>query len=266
MTGDGLNTVNVAWRNNVTEGRYTKLVETANVRLFKDGVRSIENRSAPEAAFVVVEGEWGFGKTHVGQHYSVQHGVPFIRLQAACTPHWVLSDWVRELGEQPVRSVEGMFGQLLGILSKKPQAVIFDEVEHALANGKVIEQIRGVVDLVEIPCVLLGREFIAQKLKRHPAVWSRVSSRVRFKRLSADDMTKLLAERGGIKVDDALLERLLKDTEGRVRLALGAVDELRRIGARSQGKTLRGEDLAGRDLVKADAARREAESRGELAA
>jgi hypothetical protein len=237
----------------LTQGRYGNLIDVANAKLFRDGIKAIEGRSAPEAAFVVMSGEWGLGKTHLGLNYAVQNDVPFVRLQPACTPHWVLTDWVSELGEQPAHRTEGLFEQLIGILAKRPRAVIFDEVEHALANGKVIDQIRGVVDAVEIPCVLLGREFIVQKLKRHPAVWSRVSSVVKFRRMKEDDMAKLLAARAGCKVDPELMDRLLKDTEGRMRLAMGAADELKRIAVRSQSKILTAADVAARQLVKAEA-------------
>jgi len=236
----------------VTQGRYSKLVDVANVRIFKDAIRAVEGRSAPEAAFIVVAGEWGLGKTHLGLNYALTHEVPFVRLQSACTPHWVLSDWARELGAPPARSCEGLYEQLIGILAKNPRPVIFDEVEHALASGKVVDQIRGVVDATEIPCVLMGREFIAHKLKRHPAVWSRVSKVAKFKRMAADDMAKLIADRAGVGVDAALMERLLRETEGRMRLALGAADELKRV-ARGQKNTLTAADLANRQLVKAEA-------------
>jgi hypothetical protein len=238
----------------VTAGRYTKPVETANLRLFREGVKAIENRTAPEAAFVVIKGHPGYGKTHAGLAYSIANSIPFVRIQAAATPHWVLSDWVTELGERPAHSCEALHNQLVELLAKKPRAVIFDEVEHALSNGKVIDSIRGVVDTVEIPCVFMGREYIDQRLKRHAAVWSRVSAKVTFKPLDAADMAKLVEERGGVKADADLIERLIRDSEGRIRLALGAVDEIRRYASRAGVKIVRAVDLAKRELVKADSA------------
>lgn len=238
----------------MTQGRYHNPVEIANVRMFREGIKAVENRAAPEAAVVVVVGHAGFGKTHAGLGYALAHGLPFVRVQAAVTPHWVLSDWATELGERPAHSCEALHDQLVRLLVKNPRPVIFDEIEHAVASAKVIDSIRGVIDAVECPVVFMGREFVAQRLKRHAAVWSRVSNVVKFRALDKADMALLLKERARVSADDALLERLIRDTEGRIRLALGAVAEIERFAKRASKKLVTAADVAGRELVKADSA------------
>ncbi|MCM0018536.1 MAG: hypothetical protein NBV67_00930 [Tagaea sp.] len=245
----------------MTQGRYTDPVEIANVRLFREGIKAVENRAAPEAAVVVVEGLAGLGKTHTGLGYALQNDLPFVRIQAATTPHWVLTDWVTELKEKPAHSCETLHNQLVQLLAKNPRPVIFDEIEHAVTIAKVIDSIRGVIDAVECPVVFMGREFVGQKLKRHSAVWSRVSNVVRFRPLDKTDMALLLKDRAKLSADDALIDRMIRDTEGRIRLALGAVAEIERFARRAGKKAVTAAELAGRELVKADSARASASQR-----
>lgn len=250
----------------MADKNYSAFVETSNVRRFRDGLKQVEDRAAKESAYVVVKGEWGFGKTALGLHHAVQNEIPFVRIKAACTPPWVLNDWLIELGETPRHGTHRKYDQLLEALAKNRRPVIFDEVENALPSPKVLGTIRDVIDLIQVPCVLIGREFISSGLKRDKPLWSRVSRVVELKRLNEDDMRALLKERGPVKVDADLLEELLEKTEGRVRLALGAVQHLRKISARHDGRTLTLKDVSAVDLVDEATRRKEAEKAAASAA
>lgn len=215
-------------------------VLTSNVRRFLTAFEAVEGRAAPEASFLLATGMAGFGKSRTGQWWALQQNAIYLRCKAAATPHWVLTDLVRELGEQaPARSVESLFGQAIGVLAVRPQAIVLDEVEQALDHGaKVLEALRDVTDTVEVPLILLGREYVAPRLKRHPQIWSRITAHVEFGPATLDDVRLCVEQLCEVPVDPAVHQRILDDCEGYARELIAAVTAVERIGKRRVGQTV----------------------------
>lgn len=200
-------------------------------------VGAVEQRGAPEACFLLVGGNAGYGKTRTGDWWSVQQNAVSLRIKAASTPHWVLTDLVRELGEQvPARTSEQMFAQAAQSLGKNRRPIVLDEVENALKeNIKVLETIRDISDLVEVPVVLIGREFVAGELKRHRQLWTRISAAAEFGPATLEDVTRCCTELCEVAVDEGVVKLIHEQSEGFMREIVKAIKNVERLGKRGGG-------------------------------
>ena len=217
-----------------------KFVRTANVTGFMAAVTALEDLAAPEASLMLAYGDAGFGKSKTGEWWAVQHGAVQIRLKAACTPHWFLTDLVSGLGEtDPAHTSEKLFRQAAGYLARHPQPLVIDEIEHSLKNDiRVLDTARDISDLVEIPIILLGREFSVGLLKKHRQLWTRISSVAQFGPATVEDVRLCADELCEVGVDDEVVARLHHDAEGHIREVVKGLANIERIGLRGKHQSV----------------------------
>lgn len=211
-----------------------KFVKTANVQAFLAGLNQLEERGAPEASMMLVSGDAGYGKSRTAQWWSVQTGEAcFIRLKAASTPHWVLTDLVRELNQDaPERTCEKLFAQAVGALVQNPRPLVIDEVESGLHDIKVIETLRDIADTTEVPVVMVGREYVAAHLKRYRQIDSRISARVDFQPVGEADVALLARELCEVTLAPDLIKRIGAASGGLVRNVMKALANAERAAKR----------------------------------
>jgi DNA transposition AAA+ family ATPase len=229
-----------------------KFVTTANVHRFLNGVTAVEQRGAPESAIMLVQGQPGHGKSQTGMWWAMRKNAVFVRLTASTTPKWVLTDLVRELMvEVPARSCEKLFAQAIGVLARDQRPIVVDETENALHDLKVLETLRDITDLVSVPLVLLGREFCAGKLRRHPHIWSRISSIVDMGPASEADVRNIFDQLCEVPVADDVVKVVTGQSEGRVREVINAVANVERFTAkRKDAKPVTMEELGDKPLTR----------------
>ena len=75
-----------------------KFAITSNVERFMDGVQTVDERGASEASMLLVTGDPGYGKTSTVQWWAAQNGAIYLRAKASYTPHWIMSELVKEIG------------------------------------------------------------------------------------------------------------------------------------------------------------------------
>ncbi|EKE78466.1 AAA family ATPase [Oceanibaculum indicum] len=221
-----------------------RFVQTSNVRRFLGGVDAVEHRGAPEACLMLVTGDAGHGKSKTGQWYGASENAVFLRTKAATTPHWMMRDLVAELGgTQPGNTTERLFGQALTILAKEPRPIVVDEIEHTLRDITVLETLRDLTDMVEVPLILLGREYVAGKLKLQPQLWSRISSVIEFQPATLDDVRLCANELIDIDLAEDAVAAIHKAADGRIREVIKALAVVERAGRRL-GRPMTAADLA----------------------
>ncbi len=223
-------------------------VQTENVKQFLSAVSSVQNRAAPEACFALISGTAGMGKTHCGHWFAAQTNAIHIRIKSAVTPHWLLKDIMQQLNEAPARSCEQMFERAVMELIRNPRAMVFDEVEHAVANLRVLETIRDIGDTVEVPIVLIGREWISGKIKQQPQIATRVTSFAEFGQATLADVKLLCSTLAEVEIAPEVAELILEQSGGFIRNVITAIRNAESAVARNHGKPVTLESLSGRPL------------------
>lgn len=206
-----------------------KFVATSNVKRFIHAIGKIDNRTAREAGIILAHGAAGHGKTKTGEWWAVQNNAIFIRLKAKATPAWMLRDILTELGEgSTANRCETLLNQVVGILARDPQPIVVDEVENGLgANIKVLQTLRDICDLCELPVVFIGREWVRSTLKRYEEFKTRIADEVAFEALTLGDVQLLSDQLLKCRLAPDLVKAVHDQTQGRMReiiKALGVIE------------------------------------------
>jgi DNA transposition AAA+ family ATPase len=129
--------------------------------------------------------------------------------------------------------------------------VVIDEFDHVSAKLLLVEALRDLSDLSEVPFVFVGMGKVRDNLKRLPQVSSRVARYVTFEPSDQQDVQKFLDEQCEVKVAPDLAAFVTKVTGGYNREVREAIVSIERFGFRVDpgeiGLTLA--DMAGQFLT-----------------
>lgn len=237
----------------------TNFVQTENARAFMAGLSALDQRGAEEACLMVVDGEPGLGKTTTIEWWATQSGSVFLRAKQEWTPAWFLRELLQNLKQEPEYSFERMFRQAVKTLSHrtseaarngKPFAVIIDEADHICRVKRIVETIRDLSDMLEIPFILVGMGRLRGALTRFPQVASRVSQTIEFAPLSIDDAAKMIAALCDVPVKPDLSAFLHKAAAGKTREIKEGIAAIERFGKRHAGQEIGLAEMAGIELLR----------------
>ncbi|MEO1752046.1 ATP-binding protein [Thiofaba sp. EF100] len=209
---------------------------TSNVEKFLGGVQVVDERGASEASMLLVTGDPGYGKTSTVQWWAAQHGAVYLRAKASYTPHWMLTELVRELGHAPARRSEDLFAQAMGVLARDPRPLVIDEVEHALHDSRVLESVRDLTDMTEVTTVLVGMEHVQAKIARFAQISSRIAAVVHFSAATVEDVRVCCDTVCEVGVADDLVAEIHRQAAGRLREVMNAIAQVERVGKASGAK------------------------------
>lgn len=235
-------------------------VETTNVKRFLAALSGLEARGAQEACLIVVDGAPGLGKTTTLTHWVAQHGCVYLRAKKEWTPSWFMNELLETLRVHPPHSFQKKYAKALeelgmrqasAMIERKPFGLVIDEADHVSSKSAILETIRDISDMIELPTILVGMGRVNDNLARFPQVASRVSQKVRFEKATAEDVRALIDARCEVKVADDLAEFVLRVCGGFNREVLEAIANIERFGLRfeagDEGVTLA--DMAGQVIV-----------------
>lgn len=238
-----------------------KFVKTSNVLRFDAALSALKRRGASEACIVVVDGEPGLGKTTSLSRFAAQQQAIYLRAKKEFRPSWFLNELLRELRQDPPHSFEKKFELALKTLVQRQQAamhadktfaLILDEADHVSTNARIMETIRDLSDMIEMPVILVGMGKIRNNLVRYPQVASRISQYVKFEPANLEDVRLFFDEKCEVPVADDLVEFVRKVTGGYNREIIEAMAFVERFGKRHppagpNGLSLR--DMSGQHIV-----------------
>ncbi len=237
-----------------------KFVETSNVKRFQTALSALEARGAEEACLVVIDGSPGVGKTTTLRQWVAQTGSVYLRAKKEWTPSWFINELLDAMRVHPPHSFQKKFGKALEELALRQQSaamerrqfgLVIDEADHVSSKSAILETIRDLSDIIELPTILVGMGRVNDHLARFPQVASRVSQKVRFEKADLADIKALIAERCEVPVANDLAEFVLRVSQGFNREVLEAIANIERFGLRfdydATGITLG--DMAGQVIV-----------------
>ena len=221
-----------------------KIVNTSNTAKFLAAMGALQNRGAEEACLLVVDGEPGLGKSRTIEWWAVQQDAVFVRAKQEWTPRWAVGEILESLGETPAHAFEARYRQALEALDKRARsaelgdrtfAVVVDEADHISRRPRILESLRDLSDMLEVPFVMVGMGRIRHNLKRFPQVMSRVSQLVEFKPASREDVAALVAGLCETDVKEDLVAFLHRASEGYVREIKEGIKAIERFAVRNPG-------------------------------
>jgi len=178
-------------------------------------------------------------------------------LLARYTAPWFLRELLSELRIDPEYKFSSMFEQATRGLSSRSMvaqrdqsyfAVVIDEADHIVGNSEVLETIRDLSDLIEVPMVLVGMGKIRSSLTRFPQIQGRTSP-VEFQPLGLSDVEALVSGLCEVPVAADLVALIYASADGMVREIKEALAHIERWGKRNPGVTASRVSMAGQILL-----------------
>lgn len=238
----------------------TKFVTTSNVLRLETAMAALKRRGANEACLVVVDGVAGLGKTTSLSRFAVNNQAIYLRAKKEWKPAWMMNELLQEMRQQPPHSFEKKYELALKTLVQRQAttlhsgntfALIIDEADHISANSRIMETIRDLSDMIEMPVILVGMGKIRNNLIRFPQNASRISQYVNFHPATFEDVRKFFDEICEVPVADDLVGFVHKVTGGMNREIKEAMAIIERFGRRNKpaegGLTMA--DMSGQLLV-----------------
>ncbi|WP_282093068.1 AAA family ATPase [Epibacterium ulvae] len=238
-------------------------VKTQNYHAFAAGLKRVEERGAEESLFMIVDGKPGLGKTTILERFAAQNHCVHLRTKKHWDGDWFIEDLLEGLGiAKPYRKTERHRAALKGLAERKLLAdstqqqflLMVDEADHISARGAVLEVIRELIELAEVPCILIGMGRIRDNLTKFPQIISRRSAYVQFQQAPLEDVELMLKELCEVPVASDLASFALKATKGYHRELKDVIKSIEKFGRRTPpadpeiGLTLR--EMAGVELIR----------------
>lgn len=201
-----------------------RFVRTENVTRFLTGLAALQDRGAEEACLMVVDGIPGLGKTATISWWAAQQDCTYLRAKKEWTPAWMMREILASVGvRNPAYSFERMYAQALEALGARAReaeradevfAVVIDEVDHISKSARLLETLRDLSDMLEIPFILVGMGRVRGNLTKFPQIASRCGPPVEFRKASFEDVVALAEGLCEVKIEKDLLQYLHTQSNG----------------------------------------------------
>jgi hypothetical protein len=230
---------------------YPKFATTANVKRFLGGIDELQRRGSSEASWLIALGEPGLGKTRTLMWWATQQDAVYLRAKSNWRPHWMLSELVAALGQQPAHKIADLNDQALSALARSKAALVIDEARNMLHDPRLFETVRDLTDIVEMPFILGGEDFVLGRLAaRFPQISSRITVPVSFELATVDDVRVCCDTLCEVPVADDLVAEIHRQSEGYYREIKNAIAVVEAAGKRHRGKPVAAADMQGQPLCR----------------
>lgn len=220
-------------------------VTTENTKRFMSALDALKNRGAGEACLMVIDGIPGLGKTEALQYCATRSDWVFVRAKKEWSPSWMMKELLAEIGvKSPPHTFEHKYKIAIETLIQRAEAatranedfaVVIDEVDYISRNSRIMETIRDLSDMLEIPFIMVGMGKVRHHLTRFPQIASRVGQYVEFKPADLTDVQALVSNLCEVQVDPTLVEYLHKTSKGLIREIKEAIINIERHGKLNGG-------------------------------
>ncbi len=236
-------------------------VETRNYHRFMAGMDALDARGSEECRLVVVDGLPGLGKTTILSRWANLESCIYLRAKTEWSPYWMMAELLADGRVHPPHGHEARFRSCLEVLSDRLAtarvagsqfAVVIDEADYVSGKSKLVDAIRDLADLSQVPFILVGMGRIRDNLTRFPQTASRISRYVRFEPADLDDVQQFLDAKCEVQVAPDLASFVHRATGGFNREILEAIKSIERFGHRNPPKGAEGlttREMSGQHLI-----------------
>lgn len=219
-------------------------VKTENAKRFRSEIVMLEKRGALEAGWLLVTGRPGEGKTKTLHNWAAEVGAVMLTAQANWTVTRMMEELAAKLGIEPVRGYQAKVAETIGA---EDMPIIVDEAQFALHDSAAcMEVLRGITDKSGTMLVAVTMDHEVPRFNRREQIGSRFFRKCQFHESTLADVAaacEQLAE--GVSIDADLVERIHRETGGRMRLVLNAISRVEQLAHHMKVSTIGADAVAG---------------------
>ncbi|MCU0918751.1 MAG: ATP-binding protein [Burkholderiaceae bacterium] len=178
----------------------------------------------------LVHGYTGAGKTTAVTWLVNRTRGVYVRATSQWTPSTMLGSIMRELGASPLQRRQAMLDHIVEQITAAQRPLFVDEADYLLREADMLEALRDVHDLTNVPVILVGMQGIERRLVHRPQLARRLSHWVEFRASDLDDARTLAATVCEVGLDDELLARLHTEAKGSIGLMTVGMARIESLG------------------------------------
>jgi DNA transposition AAA+ family ATPase len=231
------------------------IAQTKNLKSFVGAIGSLKTRAQGTPQIVAGIGPVGTGKSTAVAWVVNQVDGFYIRAWPTWTPTSMLGAIAEDLGCRVGGRTAPMLREIIAELTARPMPLFIDEADCIADKLPLLELLRGLHDVGNVPLILMGTENFARNLSRHEQITSRVAEWVRFLPIDLSDARVVADTLAEVAITNDLLAEIHSASVGSIRsfvMALARVETW----ARKQGLQRVDAPLwSGRELLSSPVAR-----------
>lgn len=225
-------------------------VITENFKRLAEAQAAVEKRGAREAGIVILKGPYGVGKSELVERWAVDNKAVFVRCKETWTKRALLDELAERMGLDKRGRNSEVQARIIGRLAVDMVPMCFDEADHLVrSTASLLEIIRDITDLTGVSCFLVGMERFGDTLARYGHIASRVNRVVELLPLSLADVKAACARLAEVDIEPDLVAQIHHESQGRMRLVLGAIGNIEQLAAANGWKRVAAEHVKGKALV-----------------
>jgi len=230
---------------NQDHNQVNSIAPLRNVSLFSALVERVMNRAPGLPGMAVFHGYSGYGKTFSATYAANKHRAYHVQVKSVWTRKSLCEAIMRDMGLPPKGTIPAMVEKIGEELSLSGRPLIIDEADH-LVRQVMIEAVRDIYESSQAAIILIGEEYLPNKLQPFERVHGRMLDWVPAQPVSADDARHLAALYcRGIEVGQRLLEALHGASNGSARRVCVNLDRVRELALASGKKKIDLDDWTG---------------------
>ncbi len=191
-----------------------QMAPVKNVLNAQSAYQTLAERDLGIPGMMLIYGEPGFGKTTTITWLVNQANGVFVRANATWTPNSMLAAIMQELGADPMNRTSQMLNHISQQLIESQRPLFIDEANYLKGNQQMLNTLKDLHDMTDVPVIMAGAEGIEKKLPHYPTLARRISQWVEFKPADLDDAESLASTVCEVELDEALLRQLHKQAKG----------------------------------------------------
>jgi DNA transposition AAA+ family ATPase len=204
------------------------LAETTNLRRAQR-VYGYLSTARQKEKMAVYYGQRGLGKSTALESIAIEQNAVYLYCLPGYSERSFIEDIVDACGLVPEGNSKAvLLKQVIKYFQESKRALLLDDCDN-IAKGQLPEVARAIHDRAETIVILAGMERFAHKLMRWPQLVDRAHL-LEFKPINSQDLKILAESLTQVVIKPCLLERILKVSEGKARLATRAINYVDQYG------------------------------------
>lgn len=223
-----------------------KLASVKNVAALQAAFETLSQRDAGIPGMGLVHGFTGAGKTTAISWLVNRTNGIYVRALSTWTPNAMLAAIMHELGATALQRSAQMTRFITKELEQSNRPLFVDEVNYFASNGDMLDTLRDLHDISNVPVILIGHEGTERRLVHRAQLARRISEWVEFKPLDAEDARILADTVAEVQVADDLLGDLHSQAKGSIGLMTVGLARVEAMAKANGWKAVDADQWAGR--------------------
>ncbi|UQY80110.1 phage transposition protein [Candidatus Hepatincola sp. Av] len=196
-----------------------QVIPLKNIEVLVSAIHDVSNSPAHLPKMVTFSGPSGYGKSFAAAYAMNKFDCGYLEIGSSYSITHLLDEILKELGiTTKEKTIAKKMPIIVENLIETNKPIILDEFDFMVTKSRGLEIIREIHDKAGSPIILIGEELLPKKLEETERFHNRVLNWVKAEPVSLEDarnLAKLYVPK--LKIEDNLLTKLVKISQGRVR-------------------------------------------------